>query len=146
MVRSDPAKAPPARFGTALALIVATIVSLPVADLGRWGRRVSVTLAGCTLLFILHTSQAKTATQGTALVVGRSPSSAAAEPTAGGSNRLSAGAPSFVGAVLAIAAPVAIVRRLLSETSITGQTIAGAVHPPFFAQASSERTVDHVYF
>lgn len=89
-----------------------------------------------------------------------------AAAVAAGSNRLARGTPAFVGALLAVVAPIAIVRRLLSHTTITRRTVAGAlclyllvglffsfvfavagaIDPPFFAQEPADHTVDYVYF
>ncbi|MGH9279843.1 MAG: potassium channel family protein, partial [Acidimicrobiales bacterium] len=154
------------RFGIALVLITATIVSIPIGDVGGWGRVLTVGLAGGTLLFVLHTSQAHRVTMTVAYVavgIGLTTSTVA---VVAGTGRVAEAAPSLVGALLAIVAPVAIARRLLTHPAITGRTIAGAlclyllvgvffafvfavvgaIDPPFFSEEPSEETIDYVYF
>jgi hypothetical protein len=153
------------RYLLALVLLVVTIVMFAFTGDGRLGRFLTVLLESVTLLVILRSSRVThhilvggavlvtvaTASAGTALLVNDS---------------LGHRGPAFIGALLALAGPPAIVRRLLTHHQIDITTVAGAlcvyllagllfayvfyaigaIDPPFFAQTSDPNGVDYIYF
>ena len=152
-------------YGIALVLILATIVMVSLGG-GAAGQFIGVCLGGFTLLFVLHTSGAHRRTFQTAAVV----VSVAVAGTAAG---LLAGdqegtiATGLVGLLLAFAAPLTILRRILRAETVTVRIVLGALaiyllvglayaylYPlislatgqPFFVQTTDPEAVDYVYF
>jgi len=152
-------------FGIVLILILATIVSISLGA-GAVGTFVSVCLSGFTLLFVLHTSGARSRTFRPALVV-------VAVAVAGAAIGLFIGAEygstaaGVIGLLLAFAAPVIILRRILSSSTITVRLVLGALaiylligltyaylypvisaatNQQFFVQTDTPGPVDYVYF
>lgn len=152
-------------FGVVLLLILLTIIVLAAA-LGPVGQLISVALSGGTLLFVLHTSQAHRRTfRVAAVVVTVAVLSAAVAlvlgetfgtPTAG-----------LVGLLLAVVAPMVILRRIFMSPTITVRLVLGALaiylllglayaylfplmaslsHQPFFVQTTDPTTADYLYF
>jgi hypothetical protein len=152
-------------FGVALVLILLTIIVFASAQ-GAWGQFVSVALSGGTLLFVLHTAGASRRTFRAAAVVvviavlGAGLSvlfgDTAATTTAGA-----------VGLLLAIVAPIVILRRIVVSPTITVRLILGALaiylllglayaylfplvaiftHDPFFVQTTTPNASDYIYF
>jgi len=152
-------------FGVVLVLILLTIVSF-AASAGAVGQLVSVILSGGTLLFVLHTSGARRRTfRFSAFVVSVAVATAAVALVVGEDiGRTMAG---LVGLMLAIVAPVVILRRIVTSPTITVRLVLGALAiylllglvyaylfpliatlagAPFFTQTSTPASVDFVYF
>jgi voltage-gated potassium channel len=155
----------PAKFGTALLLIVGSIFAIAFSDEG-WLRVLALVLEGGALVFILRTSDAHRRFLQVAeitVVVSVLVGSVVAVAGKGESPGV---ATSLVGAFLAIGAPIAIVRRLVRERVIDLQVLAGAlclylllglfftfvysiikvIDPPLFVQQADASTVDITYF
>jgi hypothetical protein len=155
----------PDDFGVVLVLILLTIVVFAAA-IGPVGQVISVALSGGTLLYVLHTAGAYRRTfRISAVIVTLAVASAAlalflGEATA----NATAG---VVGLLLAIIAPIVILRRIFEGPTITFRLVLGALaiylllgmayaylfpliatlaHEPFFVQTSTPNTSDFVYF
>jgi hypothetical protein len=153
-------------FGIALVLILLTIIVLATIGDSRVGQLVAVVLGGATLLFVLHTSNARPRMiRFASLVVGVGILAAGGALLAGnaqaGQNWAFA-----IGLLLALAAPLAIGRRILAHTIITIKTVMGALclylliglffsyvfalvqslSGSFFVQATDAGTTDFIYF
>lgn len=117
----------PAEFGKALLLIVGSIFAIAFSENSGWLRVLALVLEGGALLFILQTSDAHRrflqAAQ-IAVVLSVAVASAVVIVGSGDSREIAAG---LVGALLAVGAPIAIVRRLARERVIDLQVLAGAL-------------------
>jgi hypothetical protein len=155
----------PDAFGVVLILILATITVFAAAD-GPLGQFISVALSGGTLLFVLRTAQARRRTfRFAAVVVAIAVLSAAGALLLGDTARSSTA--SLVGVLLAIVAPVVILRRIVSSPTITFRLVLGALaiylllgltysylfpligtmtNGPFFVQTASPPSADYLYF
>jgi hypothetical protein len=152
-------------FGLVLLLILATIVTISLGA-GAVGQFIGVCLSGFTLLFVLHTSDARRRTFRAALAVVVVAVAGAAVGLLSGAERASTAA-GLIGLLLAFAAPVIILRRILSSPTITVRLVLGALaiyllvgltyaylYPvisaltdePFFVQTSTPGPIDYVYF
>ena len=152
-------------YGIVLLLILATLVTVSLGE-GAVGQFVAVSLSGFTLLFVLHTSDAKRRAYRTASVI-------VVIAVAGAGLSLLVGyeegaaAAGLIGLMLAFAAPVIILQRILKSPTITVRLVLGAlaiylllgltyaylyplVHyvtrEPFFVQTTDPSSVDYVYF
>jgi hypothetical protein len=155
------------RFGLALALIVLGILITAAAGEEAWGRVLSVAFMGATLLLVFRTTEARPRVQLGALIIVAIAIVAAAASALVGDDDLATWAVPVLGAALALGAPVAIVRRLLTHQRITFQTVLGAIclylltgmffaflyvamgslgGEPFFQGATNGRAIDAVYF
>ena len=149
-----------------LGLLIAVIIAFAFSGDGNVGRLVSVVLEGLTLLVILRSSRVhQRVLLAASILVGLALIACVVaillDDTAGRRG------PVFLGAVLAIVGPPAIVRRLLSHHTIDLTTVAGALcvyllagilfayvfaavgdisGNPFFAQQTTANGVDFVYF
>ena len=153
------------RFGVALLLVVATIIITAFAGNSAWGRFLAVVFEGGTLLFILDASDAgRKVFRATAVLVILSLMLTFGAALIGG--KTSNALPVIIGALLALAAPVAIVRRLARHERITAHTVfgalclyllaglffaflysaIGALHEGFFTQTNNANSLDFVYF
>jgi hypothetical protein len=150
-----------------LASIAASIlVSAAAGDL-EWGRVLSASLLGATLLVVLRTTQARPRVRLVAAIVVVTAVLAAAASALLGDQDLADWAVPVVGAFLALGAPVAIVRRLLKHRRVTFQTVLGALclyllaamffaflysaldtlgSEPFFRQGRTDGVIDFLYF
>lgn len=143
------------------------ILTAGVAGTTDWGRFVSVAFLGLALLLVLRTVDARVQTRLIAAIV-----VIAALVTSGisvliGEGEVSNWAVPVVGALLALVAPVAIIRELFRQESVTYQTVLGALclyllvglffsflygavaaftDGPFFAEGRTEETIDFLYF
>lgn len=152
-------------FGLVLLLILATIVTISLGA-GAVGQFVGVCLSGFTLLFVLHTSDARRRTFRAALTVVVVAVASAAVGLLSGAQYGSTAA-GLIGLMLAFAAPVIILRRILASPTITVRLVLGALaiyllvgltyaylYPmisgltgqPFFVQTSRPEPIDYVYF
>jgi len=155
------------RFGLALASIVLAILVAALAGDEAWGRFISVVLLGMTLLLVLRTTQARRRARLLAGVVVTGAILAAAASIVLDQEEISQWAVPVVGAFLALGAPVAVARRLVTHRRVTLQTVLGALclyllaamffaflysalaalsSEPFFLGQPSGGTIDYVYF
>ncbi len=152
-------------FGVVLVLILATIIVFATAS-GTAGQLLSVALSGGTLLFVLHTAGAhRRAFRASAVVIVGSILGAAAAVLLG--DAVSSATAGLVGLMLAIVAPVVILRRIFIAPVITVRLVLGALAiylllglayaylfpllailggEPFFVQTATPGTSDYLYF
>ncbi len=152
-------------FGVVLVLILATIIVFATAS-GTAGQLLSVALSGGTLLFVLHTAGAHRRTfRASAVVVVGSILGAAAAVLLG--DTVSSATAGLVGLMLAIVAPIVILRRIFIAPVITVRLVLGALAiylllglayaylfpllailtgQPFFVQMATPGTQDYLYF
>ena len=152
-------------FGIVLLLILATIMTISLGA-GPIGQFVGVCLSGFTLLFVLHTSDAHRRTFRAALAIVVFAVAGAAVSLLSGAEQASTAA-GLIGLLLAFAAPVIILRRIVTSPTITVRLVLGALaiylfvgltyaylYPvisavtdqPFFVQTSTPEAIDYVYF
>lgn len=152
-------------FGVVLVLILLTIIVVAAA-VGPVGQVASVALSGGTLLFVLHTSEAKGRTfTASAIVVTSAVLISAGALFLG--DLVSASTAGFVGLMLAIVAPLVILRRIYLSPTITFRLVLGALAiylllglaysylfplmaaltgEPFFVQIAAPGTAEYLYF
>jgi voltage-gated potassium channel Kch len=163
--RPSPDSTLAAHYAIALGLLIVTILTFAVGTSG-WARLLSVTIEGFTLCFLLWASGVRprvlrvaSAVAAVAIV------SAAASIVVGGHS--GKWGPAVIGALLALVAPIAIVRRLTQQHYIDAAMVAGALciyllaglffayvygavdavqGDPFFAQTADASSVEYVYF
>ncbi len=148
-----------------LILILLTIIVFAAAQ-GTRGQLVSVALSGGTLLFVLHTAEAHRRTfRISAVVVTAAVLSAAAALLLG--DTVASSTAGLVGLLLAVVAPVVILRRIFVSPTITVRLVLGALAiylllglayaylfpllatltgAPFFVQTTTPGTADYLYF
>jgi len=152
-------------FGLVLLLILATIMTISLGA-GAAGQFIGVCLSGFTLLFVLHTSDAHRRTFRAALVVVVVAVAGTGVSLLSDAERGSTAA-GMIGLLLAFAAPVIILRRILASPTITVRLVLGALaiyllvgltyaylYPvigavtkqSFFVQTSNPAAIDYVYF
>ena len=154
------------RYVLAGVFIVACIVAFAGIGGGKLGLLVAVALEGVTIIVIMRASRTRPRTQ---RVVGGTVAVAlvAVALSSTSTGKISHAAPVVLGALLALGAPIAIVRRLRDQAEINFMTVAGALciyllaglffallywsigvfaHGPFFVQKEVESGVDYVYF
>jgi uncharacterized membrane protein len=152
-------------YGIVLGLILATIFTLALGQ-GQAGQFISVCLSGFTLLFVLHTSDARRRSyRGASVIVAIAVVGAAVGLLFGADDGTAAAG--AVGLLLAFAAPVIILRHIFESPVITVRLVLGALaiylllgltytylYPvvahaqdgPFFVQTTTPEAVDFVYF
>jgi hypothetical protein len=153
------------QYGFVLFLILSTIMATAIAQ-GGPGQLIAVALSGFTLLFVLHTSEAR---RGSSRVAAAIVVVAMAGAAAGMVLDLDRGeaAANLVGLLLAFVAPVVILLRIMRSSTITFRLVLGALciylllglaysylYPliasvsgtPFFVQTQSPASVDYLYF
>ncbi len=154
----------PDAYGLALMLILATIVTSAVAGASSVGLLVSVVFSGGTLLFVLRTSGVGGRTFRLAQVVVGLAVLGAAVALVGGAG---GGATSAVGLMLALVAPLVILRNIARSPTITFRLVLGALciylliglfysylfpflallgGQPFFVQLTTPNPADYLYF
>jgi len=152
-------------YGIVLLLILTTIVVVSLGY-GSFGQFVSVCLMGTTLLFALHTSDARKRTYRAATVIVVAAVVGAGLSLLTGVDR-ALDATALVGLLLAFAAPIVILRRILRSPTITVRIVLGALaiyllvgltyaylYPllgaitgqPFFVQMPTAGPIDYIYF
>jgi hypothetical protein len=152
-------------FGLVLLLILATIMTISLGA-GPGGQFIGVCLSGFTLLFVLHTSDARMRTFRAAVVIVVIAVAGAALGLLGSADYGSTAA-GLIGLLLAFAAPVIILRRILASPRITVRLVLGALaiyllvgltyaylYPvigtltdhQFFVQTKNPAAIDYVYF
>ena len=156
----------PDEYGLALVLILATIVTVAIVGGRPTGQLFAAALSGCTLLFILHTSQARRRTVRVATVlvflalVGTTISIVAQNGFVDGT------AYGLMIAFIAVVSPVIIASRIIRHETITLRTVAGALclylliglffatvyglvaelQGGFFVQTDQPDSTDFIYF
>jgi hypothetical protein len=152
-------------FGVALVLILLTITVFASAS-GAWGQFVSVALSGGTLLFVLHTAGAdRRAFRASAIVVIIAVLGAGIAVLLG--EAVATATAGIIGLLLAVVAPIVILRRIVYSRTITIRLILGALaiylllglayaylfplvatltHAPFFVQTTTPNASDFIYF
>ena len=152
-------------FGVALALILLTVIVFAAAD-GPIGQLASVALSGGTLLFVLHTAGGHRRTfRVSAVVVGLAILSAVVATIVGG--EASTATAGVIGLLLAVIAPIVILRRIVFSPRITFRLVLGALaiylllglayaylfplvatltRAPFFVQTATPGASDYIYF
>src|SRR3954469_25108718 len=152
-------------YGLVLLLILATIMTISLGA-GAPGQFIGVCLSGFTLLFVLHTSDARRRTFRAAVVVVVIAVAGAALSLLFGADYGSTAA-GAIGLALAFAAPLIILRRILASSTITVRLVLGALaiyllvgltyaylypvigavtNESFFVQTSDPGAIDYVYF
>jgi len=152
-------------YGIVLVLILITVTVL-ATDFGPLGEVTSVTLTGGTLLFVLHTSDVRDETFRLAAVLVVAAVLGAATELAFdvGSNAPTA---SVFGLLLAVVAPLIILRRIIGSPRITYRLVLGALAvyllvgltyaylfpvlaslsgQPFFVETATPGTAVYLYF
>jgi hypothetical protein len=153
-------------FGIVLVLILLTIVSFAAAE-GAIGQLISVGLSGGTLLFVLHTAGARKQTFRLSAAVVILAVLGTAIALIAGDAQIGRSAASFVGLLLAVVAPLVILRRIVLSPTITVRLVLGALAiyllfglayaylfpligiltgTPFFVQTAAPETIDYAYF
>lgn len=114
-------------YGVVLLLILLDYVAVSALSDGEWGRIIIVVLLGATLLFALHTSQARVIWQLLAIVyLLASTLLTVISVAAPGAIDLSQQT-SIAGGLLLIITPFAILRRISTHRVVTTETVLGAV-------------------
>lgn len=155
----------PDEFGVVLFLILITIVVFAAVE-GPLGKLVSVALSGGTLLFVLHTAQAHRRTFRLAAVVVTVAVLSAAGALLFADTRATSAA-GLVGLLLAVLAPLVILRRIVVSPRITFRLVLGALSiylllglayaylfplvgaltgTAFFVQTTAPASAEYVYF
>jgi hypothetical protein len=155
----------PDEFGVVLLLILVTIIAFAGVD-GPVGKLISVALSGGTLLFVLHTSQAHQRTFRVAAVVVTVAVLSAAGTLLFG-HTASTSASGLVGLLLAVLAPLVILRRIVLSPRITFRLVLGALSiylllglayaylfpligsltgTSFFVQTTAPASAEYLYF
>src|SRR5262245_12992188 len=117
----------PARFGAALLLIVASIFAIALSEDSAWLHVVALVLEATALLFILRTSDVHHRfLQVAGITVVASVLLASLVAIFGGEDSGKA-ATGLVGGLIAVGAPIAIIRRLARERVVDLQVLAGAL-------------------
>jgi hypothetical protein len=152
-------------FGVVLVLILATIIVFAAAT-GPSGQLASIALSGGTLLFVLHTAGAhgRTFRVSAAVVIA---ALLAATVAVFLGDTVSSATAGLVGLMLAVIAPIVILRRIVLAPTITVRIILGALAiylllglayaylfpliavlsgEPFFVQTAAPGTQDYLYF
>lgn len=152
-------------YGIVLVLVLATIFTLALGQ-GQTGQFISVCLSGFTLLFVLHTSDARRRSfRGASVIVAIAVVGAAVGLLFGAEDGTAAAG--AVGLLLAFAAPLVILRHIFESPVITVRLVLGALaiylllgltytylypviahiqNGPFFVQTATPEAVDFVYF
>jgi Ion channel len=116
----------PARFGVALILITLSIFGVAFSEDQAWIRVFALLAEGAALLFILRMSERGLTLRVARIAVVVAVGSAIVSIAVGSSNSPTL-ATTVVGALMAFAAPIAIVRRLSREQVVDVQVLAGAM-------------------
>ena len=152
-------------FGVALILILLTVFVFAAAE-GPIGQLISVALSGGTLLFVIHTAggHRRTFRVSAVIVVLAILSTAVATVAGGDAATATAG---LIGLLLAVIAPIVILRRIVLSPTITIRLVLGALaiylllglayaylfplvatltRTPFFVQTATPNASDFIYF
>jgi hypothetical protein len=150
-----------------LLLILVAVGLMALASAPGWGRLPLVLVLSGTLLFTLHTSRAPPRVQRHSWLLVGGAVGLGLLAVASGRAALAAAVPTAVAALLIVATPPAIVRRLLQHPVVGPPTVLGALciyllvglafalvfalsaelgGGPFFATVDDPRAVDYLYF
>jgi voltage-gated potassium channel len=158
----------PDSYGLLLFLILGALVCSAALGESVWGSLLTVIIQALTLVYALWTSRAskRVIRAGLGLTV-VAVLVAIAGSIRGGASDLGAALLAAASGVLAIAAPVAIVRRVAKNLVISGSTVLAAIciyltsgmffaavyafiaavgSDPFFAQEGARSAIDYLYF
>jgi Ion channel len=159
--------AAPDRYGLVLLLILAAVVLMALASAPGWGQLPLLLVLAGTLLFTLHTSRAPPRVQDVARLLVGGAVGLGLLAIASGREALAVAVPTAVAALLVVATPPAIARRLLQHPVVSAPTVLGALciyllvglafalvfaltaalgGGPFFATVDAARAVDYLYF
>lgn len=154
-------------FGLVLASIVLAILASAAAGTSEWGRLLAVALLGWTLLLILRTTEARPRVRLVAAIVVAVAIVVTTASVILGDSELGGWAVPTVGVLMAVGAPLAIVRRLAGQEDVTFQTVLGALclyllagmffaflyslvsvvtDTPFFSGSTEVSSVTYLYF
>ncbi|HTG46109.1 MAG TPA: ion channel [Actinomycetota bacterium] len=160
----------PARFGVALLLIVVSIFGFAFSGEHGWARVLALMAQGAALLFILRMSERGIVLRVARIAVIIAVGAAIVSIYIGGASSTAwpTLATTTVGAMMAIAAPIAILRRLSHEKVVDVQVVAGALclylliglfftfvyktidyidkPTPFFVQTQKANSLEITYF
>jgi hypothetical protein len=161
-----PETSPRDRYGLALLLLIGSVVIFAISDHSALGRVLLLATQGLAVVVVFRASRLPRRLQrGAAAVIALLITAGSATAITGGEGGL--WAPAVVGALLVLAAPVAIVQRLRQHRQIDFSTVLGALclyvlgglafayvymvigdlgGEPFFLQVEHGRPVDFVYF
>jgi hypothetical protein len=153
------------QFGVVIVLILLTIIIFATA-VSNLGQMISVALSGGTLLFVLHTADARPRTfRISAVIVSLAVLSAVIALFLG--DTVASAAVGLVGLLLALLAPLVILRRIVLSPRITIRLVLGALAiylllglaysylfplvatftgVPFFVQTTAPAASDYIYF
>ena len=153
-------------FGVVLVLILLTITFFAAAE-GAVGQLISVVLSGCTLLFVLHTAGARRRIYRIAAVVVVAAVVSTFVAVIAGDETIGRSATSLVGLLLAVLAPLVILRRIIQAHTVTFRLVLGALsiyllfglaysylfplvaiitNEPYFVQTDTPASIDYTYF
>jgi hypothetical protein len=153
-------------FGVALILILLTILFFAAAE-GAIGQIISVVISSFTLLFVLHTAGAKRRVFRVVAIVVFVAVVGTIVTVILGDGTMGRSATSLVGLLLAVLAPLVILRRIVQATTITVRLVLGALSiyllfglaysylfplvsivtgEPYFVQTTSPASIDYAYF
>jgi len=153
-------------FGVALILILLTIVFFAAAE-GAVGQLISVVLSSGTLLFVLHTAGARKRVFRIAAIVVILAVAGTIVTVLVGDGTMGRSATSVVGLLLAVVAPLVILRRIIQASTITVRLVLGALSiyllfglaysylfpliailsgQPYFVQTDAPASIDYAYF
>jgi hypothetical protein len=153
-------------FGLALILILLTVVFFAAAE-GAVGQLISVVLSSGTLLFVLHTAGAQRRVFRVAAIVVVLAVAGTIVTVILGDGTIGRSATSLVGLLLAVLAPLVILRRIIQAHTITIRLVLGALsiyllfglayaylfpliavisNEPYFVQTATPASIDYAYF
>ena len=153
-------------FGIALILILLTILFFAAAE-GAIGQIISVVISSVTLLFVLHTAAAQRRIFRIVAIVVFLAVAGTIVTVIVGDGTMGRSATSLVGLLLAVLAPLVILRRIVLANTITFRLVLGALsiyllfglaysylfplvailgNHPFFVQTDSPASIDYAYF
>lgn len=154
-------------YGLTLVLTILTVGCLALLGTSGGGGLLSVCLTGATLLFALHTSQARPRVLRTAQVLVGAAILVSALAIVFGDGRLAEEATSVIGFTIAAAVPFVIFGRITRSAEITYRLVIGALvvylllglcysyvfelialvtGTPFFVQTATPITANYIYF
>jgi hypothetical protein len=153
-------------FGIALILILLTILFFAAAE-GAIGQIISVVISSVTLLFVLHTAGAQRRIFRIVAIVVFLAVAGTIVTVIVGDGTMGRSATSLVGLLLAVLAPLVILRRIVLANTITFRLVLGALSiyllfglaysylfplvailggHPFFVQTDTPASIDYAYF
>jgi hypothetical protein len=153
-------------YGIALILILLTILFFAAAE-GAIGQIISVVISSVTLLFVLHTAGAKRRVFRVVAIVVILAVAGTIVTVIVGDGTMGRSATSLVGLLLAVLAPLIILRRIVQAHTITFRLVLGALAiyllfglaysylfplvailsgHPFFVQTDTPASIDYAYF